>query len=1052
MKFRKVEIQAFRAYQKVEDGTFDFEVDEKNGNIADFVSICAPNGFGKTSFYDAVEYGITNSIDRFLKNKLPKDIATNERAIRKGNGGQKILRNRYVTDDSIPSEVRLYTTNADRPTINKVPKVKTKRSSDFHFDEDQVKNKYFQTVILSQEWIDAFLKVDDPKERYEKFMTYFGDTETGEYYKKVVGLLSVNENEIKSLKESLKWVQKEINFKGDKDVLKKVNEKISELNKENESLQLINDSFSQIDSLEIDNYISEKIANLELVIKNNRELILNIDTLFTGNNSIVSVDVLFETIQKKSNVNDRIKELEAALGGFKRKQKLIAEKKNIDAKRQDLFKTDELLQELIKSFVSYEAVISRIQKNESEIKVTEKSKSELNDSIKKIKLEEAQLQTKIAKSQSDIKALNARLQECQNLNQKTTNDSDKLREGIGNLEGKKESAESLNKQSQLIKLEIDNLQNAVNDLQNKQLPSIFEKEFKDYKGYVTDIEGIKLDITKENAILKKLNQEIQTQKELTQDIEEFVTRGAELADKAQSSICPLCNYDYNSFNELTAKISNNKFLSQKQSELLKSRSSIETALNDLNQSLTEKTSAFQSLLQKSLEVKKEKQNSILEKLANTNETIKNVEAEIKIYRDEINKLNAILNGSTIESFINDVSESIKGFEKNVSSNNESLNKIQEDLKNKQSEIKGFNNILEVLQNSITELKSDKTYNSIVDYFKKEFSDEKPNLELLNKKQSDVSDAINQYNSTVQEISNNVKELEKDLKNTNEELLNKELSDLNEEIQVLQRNITGFERYLSTKLDLTIDVDNKEKLKTELEENKNTFLDRIEKAEQKTLKFNLLKELKQNVEPFLKYQKAKKEEADIIKQKKFLEEKVRPILEQERQKVSKHLNNQISSFFYEDLINDLYKRIDPHPDYKRLKFICDFKDDKPKLNVCLYKDGSDEDPIIPNLYFSTAQLNILSLSIFLAKALNAKDDNGNPIESIFIDDPIQSMDSINILSTIDLFRGIVVNQEKQIILSTHDENFHNLLKKKIPSGLFRSKFIELETFGKVKVES
>ncbi len=27
------------------------------------------------------------------------------------------------------------------------------------------------------------------------------------------------------------------------------------------------------------------------------------------------------------------------------------------------------------------------------------------------------------------------------------------------------------------------------------------------------------------------------------------------------------------------------------------------------------------------------------------------------------------------------------------------------------------------------------------------------------------------------------------------------------------------------------------------------------------------------------------------------------------------------------------------------------------------------------YFSTAQLNILSLSIFLAKALNAKDDNG-----------------------------------------------------------------------------
>jgi len=74
---------------------------------------------------------------------------------------------------------------------------------------------------------------------------------------------------------------------------------------------------------------------------------------------------------------------------------------------------------------------------------------------------------------------------------------------------------------------------------------------------------------------------------------------------------------------------------------------------------------------------------------------------------------------------------------------------------------------------------------------------------------------------------------------------------------------------------------------------------------------------------------------------------------------------------------------------------------------------------------------------------------NNYDCIFIDDPIQSLDSINILSTIDLIRSIVVNQKRQIVLSTHDENFHNLLKKKMPSNLFKSKFLELETFGKVK---
>lgn len=90
-----------------------------------------------------------------------------------------------------------------------------------------------------------------------------------------------------------------------------------------------------------------------------------------------------------------------------------------------------------------------------------------------------------------------------------------------------------------------------------------------------------------------------------------------------------------------------------------------------------------------------------------------------------------------------------------------------------------------------------------------------------------------------------------------------------------------------------------------------------------------------------------------------------------------------------------------------------------------------------------------MSIFLAKALHAKDDDGQSVDCIFIDDPIQAMDSINILSTIDLLRSLVANYNKQIILSTHDENFHRLLEKKIPPGYFDSKFIELETFGKVK---
>lgn len=105
------------------------------------------------------------------------------------------------------------------------------------------------------------------------------------------------------------------------------------------------------------------------------------------------------------------------------------------------------------------------------------------------------------------------------------------------------------------------------------------------------------------------------------------------------------------------------------------------------------------------------------------------------------------------------------------------------------------------------------------------------------------------------------------------------------------------------------------------------------------------------------------------------------------------------------------------------------------------------PISPSLYFSSAQLNILSLSIFLARALHVE-HKGKPVSTILIDDPIQSMDSINVLATIDLLRNISIKFDKQIILSTHDENFHELLKLKIQKVSLDLNLFDLVLMGKL----
>ena len=78
MKIKSVEISAFRIYDNPEEATFDFT--DKQGKIANFVGLYAPNGFGKTSFYDAVEWGISNSIQRFYIRDTEMDILSHSQS------------------------------------------------------------------------------------------------------------------------------------------------------------------------------------------------------------------------------------------------------------------------------------------------------------------------------------------------------------------------------------------------------------------------------------------------------------------------------------------------------------------------------------------------------------------------------------------------------------------------------------------------------------------------------------------------------------------------------------------------------------------------------------------------------------------------------------------------------------------------------------------------------------------------------------------------------------------------------------------------------------
>lgn len=87
-------------------------------------------------------------------------------------------------------------------------------------------------------------------------------------------------------------------------------------------------------------------------------------------------------------------------------------------------------------------------------------------------------------------------------------------------------------------------------------------------------------------------------------------------------------------------------------------------------------------------------------------------------------------------------------------------------------------------------------------------------------------------------------------------------------------------------------------------------------------------------------------------------------------INEVLERQLDTVFQTDLINEIYRKIDPHPNFSEVRFSCGFGlKNRPTLNVMVRDKESEKE--ISLLYFSAAQLNILSLSIFLARALNAK---------------------------------------------------------------------------------
>ncbi|AWB96267.1 hypothetical protein DCE93_11920 [Agromyces badenianii] len=125
-----------------------------------------------------------------------------------------------------------------------------------------------------------------------------------------------------------------------------------------------------------------------------------------------------------------------------------------------------------------------------------------------------------------------------------------------------------------------------------------------------------------------------------------------------------------------------------------------------------------------------------------------------------------------------------------------------------------------------------------------------------------------------------------------------------------------------------------------------------------------------------------------------------------------------------LVADIYRRLDPHPVFKEFEFELDtyYRRGTTTPVVRDQVTGVSADPL---LVFSTSQANIAALSYFLAMGWSA---GSGALPFILLDDPVQSMDDVNVLGFADLSRHL--RQDRQLIISTHERRFANLLERKL----------------------
>ncbi|WP_335869193.1 AAA family ATPase [Bacillus sp. 2205SS5-2] len=905
-----VKIKNFRGYgENIEREDKCYVYDDLEAPLVIFKGY---NGFGKTSFYEAIEWCLTDNVYRLEKFYDDKTYQVNE--LKKshylkfyhpihGNTSKRSIYVELIFSNGLRI-IRRSNSNILKTTLKdntyKSTVIMGYGEDLFDVDNEKVLQKFiskaknmqvfFHTHMLGQESISDFLRHNSPSKRREIFMQLLHEEELNSLYLKV----QKYNNNGNALSKKSTELEKQIN---------------SHSNTQIEIEKFINNlGFSSIEDylkstekhyLKMENLIKEKTEfsnelNINSLILENKINIENCSQ-FLQNVSFSQTSL----VNQKENLSTE-KEKYKRLKGKLRTWKLLNEGINI------LKKSDHASKLLNNNFES-------LQKKINELKVTRTQSSKSLGEFEE-KLKEVQSKSNIFSSLKTLINKNDLL-----INEKFW---DQLYREKQNLENFISTYQMLIPQSEkTINVDLNwfyFIRSRYNELQ---------LELKEKNSSLDEIQRVKEKVSTLNS---------EYQKALSQ-VKKLLIENPDI-DK-----CPVCLNEDFSYINITNEWEPNSSVSDKILSIIDATSSSgNEEINDLSEKengIIEEVKLLQGLLQK--------------------EVINKLITKLDKIRNEYTSLY-----SRTEEQINKKIEEYEGI----------VNKQQKELDKASSKLNKLDESFKILFGA-RELKTNLVSNELKAFIKTKDDWFKMNAEkyvILNDIDS-ISDMENEISILKEERINEF----------SEEQLTKQIKKINDKDNFIMEVLSVIKEMLKLKLPVEYESSLKE----------------FDQLDNKILELSNKRKI---VEEY-------REEVSDLHGK---------LLGQQRRVVKERLEKH-------PIISWVYETINPHPFHKKLHIT----NTERGTNFIGETQLDDKIELYLDQMFSAAQLNILALSIFLGLGLTQRYSSLN---QLFLDDPIQSMDDVNILALIDVIRAIMDSRynDKHIVISTHNEDFAQLVSIKM----------------------